>query len=73
MAGKVNGLSFFRVFEFPLFYFVKTLFELVFHAVFRREIVFRSEQGVGETLHIGEFVFGVVRVLIDLGVIELFH
>ena len=71
---KSLRFSYFRaVGAFPFLDFREARFEAPLHALLRRAIIFFAEKRIGQALHIRNFFFCVVRVLVSLAVAEIFH
>ena len=61
------------MFAFPAFDLGEPCFESALYALFRGGVVDAVFEAVGEALHGGEFVLGVVRIDVALAVIKLSH
>ena len=62
----------FKIF-LPILYFAQARIELRLRAFFGGEVIFPADQAVGQALHIRQLFFGIVRILIALTVVQLFH
>src|SRR5437016_13940123 len=56
-----------------LLYFQHPLSNTLLHAFIRRLIVAAVFQVIGQALHVRDFVFDIVRVLVSLAISQVFH